>query len=313
MRAYLTLYRVLEGVCRLAAPVTPMVSELLWVELMGEKRTEHGQPLSVHLTSFPKSEAGLVDVDLEEAMGLVEKIVSLGRAARTRKNLKVRQPLAKMMVAVPGKPGEGAFEKLAPYLSIIRDELNIKEIVEATDLDSLITFSAKLNFKTAGPLLGKDVKTAAAWISQLTSDQVKPFVDSGELVVEALDAKPTLTPEHLEVVRGEKAGVAVESEGSVTVALDTELTPELRDEGFAREIVNKIQNMRKSSGLEVTDNITVRVMSGERLQQAADRHAAFICSETLAQSLEFIETDDLTEPTEWNINGEKASIEVTKA
>jgi isoleucyl-tRNA synthetase len=218
-----------------------------------------------------------------------------------------------MMVSVPGEKDKNAFEKLTPYLSIIRDELNIKEIVEAVDLGSLISFSAKLNFKTAGPLLGKDVKTAAAWISKLTSDQVKPFVETGELVVEALDAKPILTPEHLDVIRGEKEGVAVESEGAVTVALDTELTDELIAEGFAREIVNKIQNMRKSNGFEVTDNITVRVASGELLKRAADHHADFICRETLAKSLKFTDSDSLTEPTEWNINGEKAAIEVTKA
>jgi len=309
MRAYLTLHQILEGVCRLSAPVTPMISELIWTELTGEKRTEHGLPLSVHMAFYPKSDESLIDTDLEESMGLVARLVSLGRAARTRKNLKVRQPLARMMVSTPG---QNAFEKLAPHLSIIRDELNVKEVTEADNLDEYITYSAKLNFKTAGPRLGKNVKAAGLYVAGLSSGQVKEFAATGRLVVEPPGTGTTLTDEDVEIIRSEKEGLAVESDGSITVALDTRLTTELKDEGFAREIVNKVQNMRKTSGLDVTDNIAVRVCSSERLQQAVTRHGDFICRETLARQLDFVEIGDLTEPTKWNINGETASIEVAK-
>jgi isoleucyl-tRNA synthetase len=309
MRAYLTLYRVLEGVCRLTAPISPMVSEMLWLELTGEKRTEHGLPFSVHMAEYPKADLSLIDAELEESMGLVEKLVQLGRAARTRKNLKVRQPLKQMLVSVPGR---SAFEKLTPYLGIIRDELNVKEIVAAENLDEYVTYAAKLNFKTAGPQLGGDVKAAAAFVTQLPTDRIREFARSGSLVIESLPSRPTLTSEQVTVVRNEREGMAVEVEGAVAVALDTRLTDELRDEGFAREIVNKVQNMRKTSGFEVTDNIHIRISSSDRLQRAADKHSGFIQHETLAHSLEFVAGANLTRATEWDINGEKAAIEVVK-
>jgi isoleucyl-tRNA synthetase len=309
MRAYLTLYRILEGVCRLMAPISPIVAELFWLELAGEKRTEVGLPFSVHLTEYPVCDEAAIDRELEESMALVEKMVSLGRAARTRKNLKVRQPLARMMVSLPGANG---FERLTPYLQIIRDELNVKEVTEASDLDTLISYTAKLNFKTAGPRLGGDVKAAAAFIAQLGSDRVKAFAESGELVIETVESRPTLSEEHVEVIRNEKDGVAVEFDAGLTVALDTGLTEELLSEGFAREMVNKIQNVRKSIGLEVTDVVRVRVRSSELLQKAARQHDSFIRRETLADSLEFVQNGELADSREWDVNGEKAAIEVIK-
>jgi isoleucyl-tRNA synthetase len=197
-------------------------------------------------------------------------------------------------------------------LGIIRDELNIKEVVAAENLDAYITYSAKLNFKTAGPKLAGDVKTAAAYVTQLTSGQIKAFVSSGRLEIEALPSRPVLTAEHIEVVRQEKEGMAVEVDGAVAVALDTHLSDELRDEGFAREIVNKVQNMRKTSGFEVTDHIQIRISSTERLRRAAERHVDFIKHETLAHSLEFVPGTNLTRAIEWDINGEKATVEVVK-
>jgi len=309
MRAYLTLYRMLEGVCRLSAPVSPMISELLWKELTGPGRTEHGLPLSVHMTEYPKADESLINAELEETMGLVEKLVSLGRAARTRRNLKVRQPLSQMLVNLPGK---NSFGRLSEYLQIIRDELNIKEIGPTENLSEYVTYSAKLNFKTAGPKLGNDVKRAADYVSKLTSDEVREFSSTGILAISSIVAGRTLTPEEVEVIRTEIEGAAVEVDGAVAVILETNLTDELRDEGFAREIVNKIQNMRKSSGLEVTDRIRVRVNSSDRLRQAVSRYDKFICGETLANQLEFTGTEDVAGSTDWDINGEKAAIAVER-
>ncbi|MCX6834717.1 MAG: DUF5915 domain-containing protein, partial [candidate division Zixibacteria bacterium] len=216
---------------------------------------------------------------------------------------------AQMMVSVPG---HNAFDKLSPYLGIIRDELNIKEVVAAENLDAFVTYSAKLNFKTAGPKLGGDVKAAAAYVTHLTSAQIREFVSSGQLEIETLPSRPVLTAEHVEVVRHEREGMAVEVDGALAISLDTHLSDELRDEGFAREIVNKVQNMRKSSGYEVTDNIRIRISSTERLNRATERHIDFIRHETLAHSLEFVSGANLTRATEWDINGEKATIEVVK-
>ncbi|HVP06480.1 MAG TPA: isoleucine--tRNA ligase [Candidatus Acidoferrum sp.] len=309
MRAYLTLYRVLEGVCRLSAPVAPFISELLWKELVGAKREKHGLPLSVHMMPFPKPDSALIDKPLEEAMETVRSIVSLGRAVRARKNLKVRQPLARLLVGLPGKHD---LERLKEYFEIIEDELNIKEVVAAADLDQYVSYSAKLNFKIAGPKLGSHVKAAQAFVNALESEQAKQFAQTGKLTFASDGETITLTTEEVDVHKHEREGYAVEADGGVTVALVTELTPELIDEGFAREMVNKIQNMRKSSGFEVTDRITIRVATSERLQAAVTRYNEFIRKETLADSLELIQAGAVDGGTEWNINGEKAAIAVAK-
>ncbi len=309
MRAYLTLYHILDGICRASAPVTPFTSELLWKELMGPAREKHGLPLSVHMTSYPTSDHAQIDGALEESMELVRTVVSLGRAARSRRNLKVRQPLSRLLVNLP----KGlSFEKLSGFEEIIQDELNIKEIAVATDLDQYVSYSAKLNFKTAGPKLGSHVKAAAAFVAAMTGEQIKSFERSGSIVMEADGSSVTLSGDDIEIKRNEKEGYAVESDNRVTVAIVTDLTPDLIDEGFAREMVNKIQNMRKSSGFEVTDHITVRVSCRDPLRAATTRHEAFIRRETLARTIEFMDSDAVNGGADWNINGEKAAIAVEK-
>ena len=309
MRAYLTLYRILEGICRATAPITPFTSEALWKELLGPSREQYGLPLSIHMTSYPSSDASQTDTALEESMELVRAVVSLGRAARSRKNLKVRQPLARLLVNLP----KGAtFDRLAGFEEIIQDELNIKEISSASDLNQYVSYSAKLNFKTAGPKLGNHVKAAAAFVAAMTGEQIKTFERAGSITMETDGSSVSLTFDDVEIKRNEKEGYAVESDNRVTVAIVTDLTPDLIDEGFAREMVNKIQNMRKSSGFEVTDHITVRVSCRDPLKAATARHEAFIRRETLAQKIELLDSDAVNGGAEWNINGEKAAIAVEK-
>ncbi len=309
MRAYLTLYRVLEGVSRISAPITPFTSELLWKELAGEKRQEHGLPLSVHMAGFPKADEAAIDSQLNDTMETVREIVSLGRAARSRKNLKVRQPLSKLLVGVKQ---DSDFGRLNEYLGIIQDELNVKEVVPSAELGNYVTYGAKLNFKVAGPKLGSHVKAAQSFVAGLTSDQVRQFEQSGKLSFQPDGASITLTPEEVEIQKIEKDGFAVESDGPMTVALVTDLTQDLIDEGFAREMVNKIQNMRKSSGFDVTDKITVHVRGTGPLRSAAGRFDDFIRRETLARSIEFLDTGEPDGGTQWNINGEDAAIAVKK-
>ncbi len=340
MRAYHTLYSILEGVCRLIAPVAPFISELLWQELVRKTRTLKS-PLSVHMTRFTKhnvlraelgefkltfgeatltytqkpteTESSSINEELESAMDLVQKIVSLGRAARSRKNLKVRQPLSRLLI---GGQRKNVFETLAPFLHIIKDELNIKEIAEA-DLDNYVTYSAKLNFKTAGPKLGAQVKAVAAHIVQLDNSAVAKFAQSGSLNVDLKSGLLTLTGEDVEIIRTEKEGLAVEVDGPLAVAIDTVLTEDLLDEGFAREMVSKIQNLRKTSGFDVTDQITIKVAVSPRLKTAVTKHEDFIRRETLADKMEFTDNGSFASPTsgestEWNINGEKAAIAVAR-
>ncbi len=307
MRAYLTLYKILAGVCQLSAPVIPIVSEMIWKELMGENREKYNIPLSVHITDYPKAEESLIDTELEIVMGLTEKIVSLGRAARSRKNLKVRQPLAKLIINLPDGR---SFDSLSDFIYVIKDELNIKEVEASDSLDDLVTYSAKLNFKTAGSKLGKNAKDAASQIAALDSDIVKKFSVDKTISLDINGSSFELTTDEIDIIKTEIENYAVESEGQLTVALETLLSDELLSEGFAREVVNKVQNMRKTNGFEVTDRIDIFVSSSKKLVDALGEYKDFIKSETLADTLEFKET--LPKGTEWNINGEKAEIEVLK-
>ncbi|UCD64745.1 MAG: isoleucine--tRNA ligase [Candidatus Zixiibacteriota bacterium] len=309
MRAYLTLYRVLSGVCRLSAPVTPFMSELIWTELTGKNREKYSLPQSVHLCAYPVADEVAIDEELEESMALTEQIVSLGRAARSRKNLKVRQPLSRLLLKLPKWL---SLEKLEGFFDILRDELNVKEIVAEADLDKYVTYSAKLNFKTAGPRLGASAKQAAAQVAALDSAAVRKFAETKSLTLKIDSRDIELTDSEVEVIKAENDGFAVERDGPLTIALDTALTDELIDEGFAREIVNKVQNMRKSSGFEVTDHIDIRLSSTERLLAAVKKFDRFIRSETLAESITPLDETSLKGGTEWNINGVKAAIAVSK-
>lgn len=309
MRAYATLYGILSGVCQLSAPISPFMSEMIWKELAGPNREKYGLPLSVHMTEYPKADEALIDTDMENLMGITEKIVSLGRAARSRKNLKVRQPLSRLFI---GLQKGVSFDHLKEYLPIVKEELNIKEIAAADDFDQYVIYTAKLNFKTAGPKLGGLVKEAAQIVSSMSSEEIRQFSKSKEMTIEISGNDIALTADDVEVIKLEKEGLAVESDGPVSVALVTELTNDLVDEGFARELINKIQNMRKSSGLEVTDYIEIKLGSTDRLVEAARKHDSFIRKETLAERIEIVDPESLSEAKQWNINGEDTSIAVAK-
>ncbi len=303
MRAYLTLYRLLLGLAKLTAPVTPFMSELLFSELTGGRAE-----LSVHMAAYPEADEALINGQLEDAMAAAAKLVSLGRAARSRKNLKVRQPLPALLIGLPA----ARFEKLSGLLDIVRDELNVKQVSPLDDLDKYVAYSAKLNFKTAGPKLGARVKEAAAFVDSLTPEHVRDFALSRRITFAVDNREVVLTDEEVEVSRQEKDGFAVESDGALSVVLVTDLTRELIDEGFARELVSKIQNMRKATGLEVTDHILVTLRTSERVEQAARGYDEFIRHETLAEKLLFVDKPESGNAKEWDINGERTAISVAK-
>ncbi|MFH1686258.1 MAG: isoleucine--tRNA ligase [bacterium] len=310
MRAYLTLYKILVGLTRLTAPATPMVSELFYRQLMGVGDDGDGS-VSVHFTSYPIADEGVIDTELEQTMALVALVVSLGRAARSRKNLKVRQPLSGLLVALP----EGVeFERIEEYLPIIRAELNVKKVERVGGLDQHISYRAKLNFKSAGPKLGAAVKQAAAWLGGLASNQVREFAAAGEILFESGGASYTLTLDDIEVLRDEMEGFAVETEAGVSVALLTELTDELVSEGLARELINKIQNSRKKSGCEVTDWVHLKVATTDTVRNAAEHedYRDFILRETLTRSIDFV--SGLPDGAlKWDVNGHETMIHVSNA
>jgi isoleucyl-tRNA synthetase len=308
MRAFLTLYRMLTGTAKLIAPYAPFISEYIWQELgLGD---DSGMLPSVHMTDYPVCDEKAILPELEESMSLAQKIVSIGRAARSRTNLKVRQPLHGILVNVTGL---GRFEKVTPELPVIMEELNVKKVEELSEVAEVVTFRAKLNFALAGKRLGGTVKEVAAAIARLTSDDLRNFLITGEIDIALADTKIRLSRDELEVQKIEKNGFAVESGDEITVALRTDIDDNLRDEGFAREMVNKIQNMRKTSGFEVTDRINVMVSTSDPLLSAVKRYDAFICKETLADRIDIV--DSLSSENggiKWNINGIKADIAVIR-
>lgn len=311
MRAYLTLHQILQGITRLTAPATPLISEMLYRELT-EQSTLKALP-SVHMTEYPNFDESLINPDLEEMMGLTQRIVSLGRAARTRRNLKVRQPLAKLCVALPGGK---ALQTLSGEFGEIKSELNVKEISPLENVGDYVTYSAKLNFAEAGKKYGSLVKSLGAAVTNLSVNDIKRL-DSGASVKLEIDGQSlTLEPADTLITKTELDGFAVESGGNVTVALTTHLTPELISEGFARETVNKIQNLRKQAMFEVTDRIVISIAADEILTNAAREHEPFIKQETLADSVEFgtpDESDGETRLTQkYDINGQTATISVCR-
>ncbi len=308
MRAFLTLYAMLIGTAKLIAPYAPFTAEYLWRELTAS--CNGFIPASIHMVEFPNWNEASIDIGLEESMFLTQKIVSLGRAARSRKNLKVRQPLAGIAVHIAGV---NQFEKIHGELALIMDELNVKSVEQLDDVSQVVSFKAKLNFAVAGPRLGRQVKEVSAKLAGLGQEELRGFVTAGEIKFPIADSEIKLTDQELEIQKFEKEGFAVESDGGTTVAINILLTDELKNEGFAREVVNKIQNMRKTSGFEVIDRIDIFVCTAEPLKSAVEKYNEFICRETLADRIELV--DNM--PSEngginWNINGIKADIAVIR-
>ncbi|MCP4569840.1 MAG: isoleucine--tRNA ligase [FCB group bacterium] len=305
MLVYSRLYDLLVGVCALTAPFAPFFSDFVYRQLQGK---QNGGDVSIHLSEFPKADEGLIFDRLEEEMAFVKKVVSLALSARKRKSLKVRQPLARILIhAANGvKPSSDVGE-------IILRELNIKKVEYIEEAGEVMSYNAKPVFAKLGPKVGKAMGQVAQKIKSLSSDEVKRFLSEGRFTIDMEGRELDLTEEEIEVAREEKDGFAVEFDGGIVIALDTTRTPELIDEGFARELVNKIQNMRKTSGFEVTDRINVRLFADEPLAAAISRYEEYICTETLADTLARETLDQAGETgTEWTINGEKAVIAVAQ-
>ncbi len=283
LQAYRTLRYVLVQLSKVAAPFTPFISETIYRNLKGKS-----DPESVHLCDFPTARAGARDLALERDMAAVQTIVKLGRQLRVENDLKVRQPLAKILVA-------GVDTKLD---DLILDELNIKSIEYIADETALCDVSFKANFKTLGRKCGPKMKAVAAAIAAM-----KSF--SGSASVEGFD----LTEEDVLVTRTPKAGMVVASEGAVVVGLETALTPELVAEGLAREFVSHVQSMRKEADFEVTQRIVVTAEADAETQAALTAHVDYVKAETLALSLDFAPCEGASV----DLNGHAAKIAVAKA
>jgi isoleucyl-tRNA synthetase len=278
--AYQTLYVCLETVSQLAAPIAPFYMDRLFTDL--NNTTGRHKENSVHLVLFPEYDESLIDKTLEERMDIAQKVSSMILGLRRKVSLKVRQPLARIMVPVPDKNFREKFEAVK---DLILAEVNVKEVEYIDDTASILVKKIKANFKTLGPRYGKLMKDISSAINALTPQEIVSFENNGTYPVTINGQEIVLTLEDVEIISEDIPGWQVANEGKLTVALDVTVSDDLRYEGIAREFVNRIQNIRKESEFDVTDKITVLIEDHEFVNEAVKRHSAYIASQTLATTV----------------------------
>ncbi|MEI7422015.1 MAG: isoleucine--tRNA ligase [Prolixibacteraceae bacterium] len=293
--AYQTLFTALSTVSKLMAPIAPFFSDQLFRDL--NKVSKKEQDISVHLTLFPKTDSQLVDKALEERMEMAQTASSMILGLRRKEKIKVRQPLARIIVPVLNENFRKQFEAIE---SIVLTEVNVKTVEYLTDSSGIIKKKIKPNFKTLGPKYGKLMKQIAAVVSSMDQQQIVAFERTGSFDTFIEGEAVRLVTEDAEIMTEDIPGWQVASEGNLTVALDINVTPELRLEGIARELINRIQNLRKESGFEVTDKIELTVGQHPELAAALEKYGEYICNQTLAIKLSLadiseMKTDQLVE------------------
>jgi isoleucyl-tRNA synthetase len=277
LAAYQTLYVCLETVCQLAAPIAPFYMDRLFIDLNGI--TGRHKEDSVHLMLFPGHDKSLIDKELEERMEIAQKISSMILGLRRKVGIKVRQPLARIMVPVTERSFREKFEAVK---DLILAEVNVREVEYIDDTSAILVKKIKPDFKTLGPRYGRMMKDISKAISELTRKEIADFEGSGSHKITIDGNEITLTTADVEIISEDIPGWQVANDGRLTVALDITVTDELRYEGIAREFVNRIQNIRKESGFDVTDKITVLIEDHDLISEAVKRHSAYIGSQTLA-------------------------------
>jgi isoleucyl-tRNA synthetase len=303
LSAYQTLYECLIKVVKLLSPFAPFISEEIYRNLNLETNLESYE--SVHLSEFPS--ITFIDKNLEEKMEVAQQVVYIARAMRAKLNLKVRQPLLKLMVAVNDSK-RVALEQMS---DVILDELNIKEMIVLTDDSEIVQKSAKPNFKSIGPKFGKKVNPVANAIKALGKNEITELEKGNSVSIIIQEEEIKILKEDVEIVSSEIKGWAVEHQENITVALDTELTYELIAEGYAREFVNRVQNMRKDAGFEVVDRIKINYQTTEKFKEALEFFKEYISSETLADSISEDESEN-GYIQHWEINEHKCKIIIDK-
>lgn len=289
--AYQTLYTCLETLARLAAPIAPFFCDRLFNDLNNVSgRFEFD---TVHACDFPVANKELVDKDLESRMQMAQKICSLVLSLRKRNNLKVRQPLSKIMIPAKDATQQSHIEAVK---DLILSEVNVKDIEFLTKENNVLVKSIKANFKTLGPKFGPKMKAIAAAITAFGQDDIAKIESEGKYVLNIDGSEIEIALTDVEIITQDIPGWVVANEDALTVALDTTITDDLRMEGISRELVNRIQNIRKESNFDVTDNIIVEIEQHNLLCPAVERFMDYICSETLTKELKFVEK--VQEPTQ---------------
>lgn len=306
LAAYQTLYECLETVSQLMAPFAPFISERIFRDLniVSGKHSE-----SVHLASFPTVDEAVISHDLEEMMSLAQRVSSMVLALRRKVNIKVRQPLTKILIPVL----DSSIEKhLEAVRALILNEVNVKEMELIRDTTGVITKRIKPNFKTLGPKYGKYMKAIAALTAEFSQQRIAEIEASEQVELTIGNETITVLPSDFEITSEDMPGWLVSTEGKVTVALDITVTDELKMEGVARELINRIQNIRKDSGLEVVDKITVQVQDIASVHDAVLKHASYIGQQTLALQVEVAEVPCGDFVVDSDVNDEPLKIAITK-
>ena len=302
INAYMTLYTALVTVAKAAAPMIPFMTEDIYQNLV--RNVDKSAKESIHLCDFPKVNEAHIDKELEENMERVLKIVVLGRACRNKSNIKNRQPIGKMFV-------KAGFELPEFFKEIITEELNIKEVEFTEDVRAFTSYSFKPQLRTVGPKYGKFLGKIKEALANLDGNAAMDKINAGEPLTFDFDGNEVvLEKEDLLIDMAQVEGYVSESDGNVTVVLDTNLSEELIEEGFVREVISKIQTMRKEAGFEVMDKIIVNVDKNTKIEDIINNNLDEIKSEVLAEKIEFGKMSGYGK--EWNINGENVSLGVEK-
>ncbi|MDR0938785.1 MAG: isoleucine--tRNA ligase [Mediterranea sp.] len=306
LSAYQTLYACLETVSRLMAPIAPFYADRLYLDLNAVGGHDHAE--SVHLALFPQCRDEAIDEALEQRMKLAQDITSLVLALRRKVNIKVRQPLQSVLIAAVDDEQRAHIEKVE---HLIMNEVNVKEIRFADEGDGVLVKRVKCDFKKLGPKFGKQMKAVAAAVSELSQEAIAELEENGRYTLALPDgAEATIEADDVEIFSEDIPGWLVANEGKLTVALEVNITEELRREGVARELVNRIQNIRKASGLEITDKISVTISKNKHTDDAVQEYNTYICNQVLGTSLTL--ADEVEDGTEIDFDGFSLFVNVRK-
>ena len=299
--AYQTLYTCLETVAKISAPIAPFFMDQLYQDLNAVTGKDAAE--SVHLTDFPKVDESLIDQNLVEKTHLAQTITSMVFSLRKKENVKVRQPLQKVMIPVLDKKTE---EQILAVSELIKQEVNVKELqlINAEEASHLIVKQIKPNFKSLGQRLGKDMKTVAGEITNMTSEQISTIEKEGKMTVAGYE----IGLEDVEISTKDIPGWTVASEGKVTVALDLTITDELKAEGIAREFINRVQNLRKDKDFDLTDRISISLEENCPFRKELTNNEQYICTEVLSDKIDFVNSLPISEEIEINEVNFKVNI-----
>ena len=291
---YVTTYEVLEGLCRMIAPVVPFVTDEIYTKLTGEK--------SVHLAKYPKYNQKLIDEHVEKRMDLVRDLISIGRNAREAAKIKVRQPLNEVLIDGKNK------DIISDLVALIEEELNVKKVVFADDVNDYMNFMVKPNFKVAGPIFGQSIKKYADSLLNLNVEEITKLKNGENITLDVDGVEYEISPDMVDIRISAKEGFDVAMENNNFIILNTELTKELIEEGIAREFISKIQNMRKVKEYNIVDRITIYYNGDEDVKETVNNQKEFIMAETLATDI--VLKDSLEE--KFDLNGHETYLDTEK-